>query len=157
MGHASVDRILRNIENDFKFVMREKNIKFTITAEPNLELISDEARISQVLAALLYNSVDFVPKETGVIEVSAQSKGDDILFCVKDNGPGIPEHKKKFLFQKFYQVDTSLKRKHGGTGLGLAISKGIVTGLGGKIWVETKEGIGSSFYFSLPKGEGSKK
>jgi two-component system sensor histidine kinase VicK len=48
-------------------------------------------------------------------------------------------------------VDTSLKRKHGGTGLGLAISKGIVTGLGGQIWVDTEEGKGSSFYFSLPR------
>jgi signal transduction histidine kinase len=89
---------------------------------------------------------------TGKIEVSVESSKDsDIVFCVKDNGPGIAEDKKQFLFQKFYQVDTSLTRKHGGTGLGLAISKGIVSGLGGNIWVETGEGKGSSFYFSIPK------
>jgi signal transduction histidine kinase len=153
IGEADVNRILHNLEKDFQFVMREKNIKFVVDAEPRIVLKSDEARISQVLSALLYNSVDFVPKQGGLIEVSAAASGDNVVFCVKDNGPGIPEDKKQYLFQKFYQVDTSLKRKHGGTGLGLAISKGIVTGLGGKIWVETEEGKGSSFYFSLPKGE----
>jgi signal transduction histidine kinase len=107
----------------------------------------------QVLSALLYNSIDFVPRQGGRIEITAEYKENDnnIIFGVKDNGPGISKDKQKFLFKKFYQVDTSLTRKHGGTGLGLAISKGIVTGLGGNIWVETEEGKGSSFYFSLPK------
>ncbi|MGI0021165.1 MAG: sensor histidine kinase, partial [Nitrososphaera sp.] len=110
------------------------------------------ARIVQVLNALLYNSVDFVPKAGGRIGLTAEARGDSVVFGVRDNGPGIPKDKKQFLFKKFYQVDTSLKRKHGGTGLGLAISKGIVTGLGGQIWVDTEEGRGSSFYFSLPRG-----
>jgi signal transduction histidine kinase len=96
-----------------------------------------------------------VPKVKGKIEVMARKAKDKdnnsvIVFCVMDNGPGIPKDKQEYLFKKFYQVDTSLTRKHGGTGLGLAISKGIVTGLGGNIWAETAEGKGSSFYFSLP-------
>ncbi|HKX81876.1 MAG TPA: HAMP domain-containing sensor histidine kinase, partial [Nitrososphaera sp.] len=154
IGDADVDRILQNVEKDFQLIMSEKNIRFIISAKPHIRLKSDEARIGQVLSALLYNSVDFVPKDTGLIEITAEETADGrVVFCVRDNGPGIPEDKKKYLFQKFYQVDTSLKRKHGGTGLGLAISKGIVTGLGGRIWVETELGKGSSFYFSLPKGD----
>lgn len=153
MNEVQVNKLLKNVEKDFQFMMGEKNIQFTINANTNLLLRSDEARIMQVLSALLYNSVDFVPKIGGRIEIAATESADgkDVIFCVRDNGPGIPKDKQEFLFKKFYQVDTSLTRKHGGTGLGLAISKGIVTGLGGTIWVETEGGKGSSFYFSLPK------
>ena len=63
---------------------------------------------------------------------------------------GIPKEKQQYLFKKFYQVDTSLTRKHGGTGLGLVISKGLVEGLGGKIWVDTDVGKGTKFYFTIP-------
>ena len=152
IGDVDVDRLVAGVRRDFELMMKEKEIDFVVLAQPGLKLRSDEARITQVLNALLYNSVDFVPQPGGRIEVSVEAKGGDLVFCVKDNGPGIPKDKQQFLFKKFYQVDTSLKRKHGGTGLGLAISKGIVTGLGGRIWVETEEGRGSSFYFSLPRG-----
>jgi PAS domain S-box-containing protein len=152
IGEANVDSLVAGITRDFEFMMKEKEIKFIVNAQPGLKLRSDEERIAQVLSALLYNSVDFVPQPGGRIEVSVEARGSDVVFAVKDNGPGIPKDKQQFLFKKFYQVDTSLKRKHGGTGLGLAISKGIVTGLGGKIWFETEEGKGSSFYFSIPRG-----
>jgi PAS domain S-box-containing protein len=151
IGEVNVDRLTRNVERDFALMMKEKNIEFVMNVQPGLRLRSDEARIVQVLNALLYNSVDFVPKVGGRIELSAEARGGDIVFGVRDNGPGIPKDKQQFLFKKFYQVDTSLKRKHGGTGLGLAISKGIVTGLGGRIWADTEEGRGSSFYFALPR------
>lgn len=153
IGEFQVDNLFSKIKKDFEPLLRGKNIQFIIKAEPGIKLKSDESRILQVLSALLYNSIDFVPREGGRIEITADSKENDnnIIFSVKDNGPGIPKDKQKFLFKKFYQVDTSLTRKHGGTGLGLAISKGIMTGLGGNIWVETEEGKGSSFYFSLPK------
>ncbi len=152
VGDVDIDRLLNNIKRDFEFMMKEKNIAFIISKEPNIRLRSDEARITQVISALLYNSIDFVPVNKGVIKLIVKDKGDKVEFCVSDNGPGIPKDKQRYLFKKFYQIDTSLTRKHGGTGLGLAISKGIVTKLGGDIWVETEEGKGASFYFSLPKG-----
>jgi signal transduction histidine kinase len=152
VGEVQVDLLFNKIKKDFEPLLKEKNIKFIIRAEPaDIRLESDEARILQVLSALLYNSIDFVPKTGGRIEVTAEPRNNNIIFCIKDNGPGIPKDKQEFLFKKFYQVDTSLTRKHGGTGLGLAISKGIVTRLGGTIWVETEEGKGSNFYFSLPR------
>ena len=153
IGDVDVDRVIKNVQRDLEYLMKENKIEFVVSAQPSLKLRSDEARIMQVLNALLYNSVDFVPKVGGRIELTAEARDDgkNIVFGVKDNGPGIPKDKQRFLFKKFYQVDTSLKRKHGGTGLGLAISKGIVTGLGGQIWVDTEEGRGSSFYFSLPR------
>lgn len=151
IGEVDVDRMIRNVERDLEFLMKEKGTKFVVNVQQGLKLRSDEARIAQVLNALLYNSVDFVPKVGGRIELSAEAKDGEVVFAVKDNGQGIPKDKQQFLFKKFYQVDTSLKRKHGGTGLGLAISKGIVTGLGGRIWANTEEGRGSSFYFALPR------
>lgn len=153
IGDVDVDRLIGNAKRDFEFMVKEKEIEFVVNAQAGIRLRSDEARITQVLSALLYNSVDFVPSAGGRIEVTVESRDNEVIFGVKDNGPGIPKDKQQFLFKKFYQVDTSLKRKHGGTGLGLAISKGIVTGLGGRIWVETEEGKGSSFYFSLPRGD----
>ena len=152
VGEGQVDLLFNKIKKDFEPLLKEKNIQFTISAEvPGIRLQSDEARILQVLSALLYNSIDFVPKTGGRINVTAETRANNIVFCVRDNGPGISKDKQEFLFKKFYQVDTSLTRKHGGTGLGLAISKGIVTQLGGTIWVETEEGKGSNFYFSLPR------
>jgi signal transduction histidine kinase len=114
-------------------------------------LTSDEKRIEQVLTNLINNSVDFVQKETGKIEISCKDENDSLFFEVKDNGPGIEEEKQKLLFKKFYQADTSLRREHGGTGLGLSICKGIVEGLGGEIFVNSVLGGGTSFHFILPK------
>jgi len=142
-------KILAKIEDNFKFVMNEANIDFVCTCE-DVKIKTDETRIIQVLSNLLKNSVDFTPDTAGKIEVKAKKEGDDIIFSVKDNGIGISEENQKNLFVKFYQTDTSLTRKHGGSGLGLTICKGIIEGLGGRIWIESKEGKGSIFYFTLP-------
>jgi signal transduction histidine kinase len=72
------------------------------------------------------------------------------VFWVNDNGSGIPHDKIDKLFSKFYQIDTTLTRKHGGTGLGLAVSKGIVEAHGGKIWVDKNYKDGASIRFTLP-------
>ncbi|MCH7816004.1 MAG: hypothetical protein IIC60_05490 [Proteobacteria bacterium] len=69
---------------------------------------------------------------------------------MEDKGNGNPKDKHKNIFKKFYQVDTSATRKHGGAGLGLVISKGIVVGLGGKMWFESELGKGTIFYFEIP-------
>jgi signal transduction histidine kinase len=73
-----------------------------------------------------------------------------IVFTVEDNCPGIPLDKMDGLFRKFYQIDTSLTRKHGGTGLGLVICRGIVESHGGNIWIDRNYTAGASFRFTLP-------
>jgi len=102
---------------------------------------------------LARNAIDFVPKETGIIKIFAQKNVDSVLFTVQDNGRGISKEAQKKLFTKFYQVDTSVTRRHGGTGLGLAISKGIVEELGGNIWLDSELGKGTKVYFTIPTGE----
>jgi signal transduction histidine kinase len=147
---VDVDDLLNYMYNNLQNVMAQKNIKQINSTKEQLTVISDRNRIEQVLNNLILNAVDFVPSETGKIEYGAQSKGDGVLFYVKDNGTGIPLEKQKNLFHKFYQIDTSVTRKHGGSGLGLAISKGIIESLGGKIWIESELGKGASFYFTIP-------
>lgn len=147
----SIQEFLDKIKLDFFNIIKEKQIQLIISLDNDFRIISDSEKLYTVFANLVTNAVDFVPKNTGIIEIGVKKNDDHILFFVKDNGIGIPKEHQKKLFTNFYQVDTSIKRKHGGTGLGLSICKGIVSGFGGKIWVESEEGKGAIFYFILPK------
>jgi signal transduction histidine kinase/CheY-like chemotaxis protein len=116
------------------------------------ELISDKARLRQVLINLVGNAVKFT--EDGKVELQVEACGvEDGIYClrfsIRDTGIGIPEEELPRLFDSFSQVNTSTTRNRGGTGLGLAISKEIVQMLGGDIDVESEEGKGSNFYFTI--------
>lgn len=137
-------------------LMNDKKIRFVNTTKETAVITSDQYRLNQVFANLIKNSVDFVPLN-GSIEINAQRKNGHVVFYVKDNGSGIPKEKQDNLFKKFYQVDTSLKRSHGGTGLGLVICKGIVEALGGKVWLESEIGKGTTIFFTIPKNDSNGK
>lgn len=146
---VDVKEFMKTVHANLSHYMSEKQITFENATKDSFELVCDENRLRQVLGNLVKNAVDFVP-DGGKIEMGASVSDSNALFYVKDNGIGIPQDKQRHLFKKFYQVDTSIKRKHGGTGLGLVICKGIVEGLGGKIWFESKEGEGTIFFFTIP-------
>lgn len=115
-------------------------------------IMGDVTRLRQVLANLLSNAVKFTNEGRIEISITGQPALDgkfEIHFAIKDTGIGIPEDKLDRLFQSFSQIDSSTTRKYGGTGLGLAISKRLVEMMGGKIWVESVEGIGSTFHFTI--------
>ena len=107
-------------------------------------------RIGQVATNLIGNAIKFSP-DKGRIEVFASGDSSTVTISVKDYGRGIAQRDINRLFQRFAQLDSSTTRKAGGTGLGLVISKGIVEQHGGKIWVESSLGRGSTFSFSLPR------
>ncbi len=142
--------LMKTIHSDNQRMMDEKKITFTNLATESVEVSSDFDNVKEIFSNLLQNAVDFTP-ENGTIEIDAKKQDGLIVFSIKDSGIGIPKDKQDGLFKKFYQVDTSVTRKHGGTGLGLSICKGLTEGLGGKIWVESQEGKGSTFYFSILK------
>ncbi|MEA5564580.1 response regulator [Anabaena sp. UHCC 0399] len=123
-------------------------VKLSIDS-PSVELWVDTDRVVQTITNLLSNAIKFSPPEKTVWLV-AQQYGDEVLVTVKDNGRGIPADKIHSIFERFQQVDSSDSRNHDGTGLGLAISQSIVQQHGGRIWVESVVGEGSSFYFTLP-------
>ena len=110
----------------------------------------DQGRINQVLDNLIGNAIKFSP-DGGKIMVTMIDKGDKVHISVKDEGIGVPEDKIMRIFDRFYQVDGSSRRRFGGTGLGLAIVKRIVDAHQGLIWVESEVDKGSTFYFELPK------
>ncbi|MDX1441226.1 MAG: ATP-binding protein [Nitrosopumilaceae archaeon] len=146
----SLSEFMDELKENNNHLMKNKNIKFNVKYPENLILKTDKQRLRQVLDNLIRNSVDFVPSRDGKISVEAKIKESNIIFSVRDNGPGIPKEKQSNIFKKFYQIDTSHTRKHGGTGLGLVICKGITEGLRGKIWLESEFGKGTSFFICLP-------
>ena len=143
--------ILNSILKEFQPIAEERKILLEMNFNQSIEIVTDKDRISQVFSNLIKNSIDFVPKEIGVITIGAKDKGDEVEFLVRDNGSGMSKENQKEIFKKFYQIDTSTSRKRSGSGLGLAICKGIVEGLGGKIWVESKENVQTTFFFTIPK------
>jgi signal transduction histidine kinase len=108
----------------------------------------DERRIAQVLLNLLGNAIKFT--DAGEVSVRATAGNGSYSIAVRDTGPGISDADQAKLFQEFHQLDNSITRKKGGTGLGLAISKRIIEMHGGRIWLESSPGNGSTFSFTVP-------
>ncbi len=150
---VSLNKVLGETEEIYYSSMKAKHLKFSVALPDALPLVSaDEFRIKQVIDNLLTNAMKFTPVE-GEVRLSAESMGDFVLVTVRDTGVGIkPEFQSK-IFDKFFQVDSSLSRVAGGTGLGLAISKSIIEMHGGRIWVESEIGKGSLFKFILHKAK----
>jgi signal transduction histidine kinase len=108
----------------------------------------DERRLTQVLLNLVGNAIKFT--DNGEVAIEASRVNGSFEVAVRDTGPGISEPDQAKLFQEFQQADDSVTRAKGGTGLGLAISKRIIELHGGKIWVESTVGQGSTFSFRIP-------
>ncbi|HEY0037372.1 MAG TPA: ATP-binding protein [Longimicrobium sp.] len=118
--------------------------------DPGLDVWADPDRVVQVLVNLLSNAAKFSPPGA-VVEVVGENRGEQALFQVRDRGRGIPADKLDAIFERFRQVDSSDARDKGGTGLGLAICRSIVQQHGGRIWVASEWGKGSTFFFTLPR------
>lgn len=134
-------------------LFRGTGLDFKVTIAPDLPTIEiDRTRIRQVILNLLNNSRRFTMQ--GFVHLRASIAKDSVLVSVQDSGSGIAPDKIPLIFGEYYQVDYSLSRKHGGAGLGLAISKKFINAHKGELWVESQEGVGSTFTFSLPVSEG---
>ena len=132
------------------YTAKEQEVLVNLPAQ-SLPLRADRDKIALVLNNLLTNAIKFTDPH-GRIMISAEYLDGDIQVHVADTGVGIPAREIERIFDRFYQVEPHLTRQHGGLGLGLAIAKGMVELHGGKIWVESVEGLGSRFSFSVPVG-----
>ncbi len=144
---------IREIANIVVFLsvplVRNKPVTITNEMPEDLPLVfGDENRLQQVFHNLIGNSIKFTRE--GSITVSASRNDGMVTVTVTDTGPGIPKEKHDDIFKSFEQADSSIEREYGGTGLGLTISKQLVELHGGTIWVESEQGSGSSFYFTVP-------
>ncbi|HEX3050770.1 MAG TPA: ATP-binding protein [Aggregatilineaceae bacterium] len=149
------------VENDFNIaaevssaaataekLLNGKPVKLITEIDQDFPLLTcDKRRVRQVLLNLISNAVKFT--EEGSITLCVKKHDQQVLFSVKDTGPGIDPEQQTIIFEPFVQTETGLKHA-GGTGLGLPISKRLVEAHGGRLWVESSVGQGSNFYFSLP-------
>ncbi len=141
-------RLLSSAEDRMKTQAERTGLSLLTSCESDLPAIyADLPRLQQVLVNLIHNSVKFTPPG-GEVRLAAQVDGHFIRFSVQDTGCGIPQDDLPRIFERFYRVDRS--RTGGGTGLGLSIARHIVEAHGGRIWAESREGEGSSFYFNIP-------
>jgi signal transduction histidine kinase/CheY-like chemotaxis protein len=135
---------------DFAVLSREKKIALSSRVDAACRVVADRGRLGQVFSNLLSNALKFTP-EGGAIEIGAHAQSAaEIKLWVKDTGVGIPASEMENLFDKYRQTQSGKSSKHKGTGLGLAICKMIVESHGGKIWAESAEGKGTTFFFTLP-------
>lgn len=134
-----------------KASLKKLELVFSLENDVPDSLFGDMHRLQQMLTNLVGNAIKFTERGEVVLKVSLQSATEDeamLLFSVTDTGIGIPAHKLNTVFEDFTQADGSTTRKYGGTGLGLSITKRLVEMMGGKIWVESIENKGSTFYFT---------
>jgi signal transduction histidine kinase len=127
-------------------------LAWTVAPDVPETVIGDAACVQQVLARLLDNAIKFTPRGSVSLTVVATQRTAEaltLLFALQDTGIGIPSEKQRMIFDPFAQVDGSTTRRYGGTGLGLALASKLVALLGGELWVESQEGYGSTFRFTV--------
>jgi len=135
----------------FKPKAKEKNIGLSLNLgfpDSEIKILSDESKIKQILSNLICNALKFT--KLGFVNFGYEVKGTELQFFVEDTGIGIPSDMHEMIFKSFRQVETTATRQFDGPGLGLSISKAYVELLGGKIWVVSQPGKGSTFFFTIP-------
>ncbi|MGC8928704.1 MAG: sensor histidine kinase [Myxococcota bacterium] len=142
--------IINELYKDNKIIAERNKIEISIECPEAIPpVLSNRLRFIQIMQNLISNALKFTP-EGGTIKLKVIPREVDILFVISDSGSGIPAEDIPYIFEEFYRVGT-VKRKVKGSGLGLYIVKTIIDAQGGKIWVESTVGKGTTFYFTLRK------
>jgi signal transduction histidine kinase len=149
MAEYSIDSMVETVRVATESLAQNKKLALKTEVAKSLPIgIGDEQRLTQVLLNLVGNAIKFT--DAGEVRVTAKAVNGHFAVSVADTGPGIPASEQAPLFEQFHQVDSSNTKAKGGTGLGLAIAKQIVEMHGGRIWVESTLGKGSTFQMELP-------
>jgi signal transduction histidine kinase len=148
-----INTIIPEIYDLLSVLLKEKQIEFSYIPIKDLNsLLADPGQIKRVFINLLGNAIKFTPVQ-GKITITARALERTVQIDITDTGCGIPDEAKEKIFEEFYRVDNQINEQVKGTGLGLALVKHIVEAHGGKIWVTSKFGHGSTFSFTLPQQE----
>jgi PAS domain S-box-containing protein len=141
--------VVEDVVSSVRARAASKSIEIQMSVSGPIAVFADQLRFKQILHNLLSNAVKFTP-EHGSVSIEAACRDGFAEIAVKDNGIGIAEDRHQIVFDKFYQVSAATKGGYEGTGLGLAISKRLVEQHGGRIWLNSEEGKGSCFTFTMP-------
>lgn len=151
LTEVSLTEVAQAVLSKLKPLADREQLQLVIDMPGDIATVqADRIRIEQVLTNLVHNAVKFTPP-SGRVTISGLDLGEHIRVAVTDTGIGIPKPELGRVFDRFYQVDSSSTRHYRGTGLGLTISKHIIEYHQGRIWAESEEGEGSTFFFLLPK------
>jgi signal transduction histidine kinase len=149
MGEYAIESVVETVRSATESLAQNKKLALKTEVAKSLPIgLGDEQRLTQVLLNLVGNAIKFT--DTGEVRVTAKAVNGHFAVSVMDTGPGIPEEHQAGIFEHFHQVDSSLTKAKGGTGLELAIAKEIVEMHGGRIWVVSTPGKGSTFQMELP-------
>jgi signal transduction histidine kinase len=150
----SVSELIVEVAKRFLDQAKRKGINFEVDTPPDnpLHIVGDKEKIAVVLSNLIENGLNFTD-EGGQVGIKAETDEGYVKVLVVDTGIGVPDGEEERIFDRFYQVESHLTRRHGGMGLGLSIAKAMVEMHNGQIWCESKEGMGSLFCFMLPIDE----
>ena len=149
MSEYAIESVVETVRAATESLAQNKKLTFRTSVDRSLPIgLGDEQRLTQVLLNLVGNAIKFT--DSGEVHVTAKAANGHFNVSVADTGPGIPAEHQARIFEQFHQVDSSSTRAKGGTGLGLAIAKQIVEMHGGRIWVVSTPGKGSTFQMELP-------
>ena len=147
LADYSLKEVVQSVYSAVEALAKEKQIALKVEVPPHLPAArGDERKLTQVLLNLVGNAIKFT--DTGEVAIKAFAANGSFTVAVRDTGPGIAEAEQAKIFEEFQQADSSITKKKGGTGLGLAIAKRIVELHGGRLWVESSPGHGSTFSFT---------
>ena len=141
---------VQGVISGFRSQLRKKDVEIKNELPPNISIIADKDRLEQVITNLIDNAIKF-NREKGFVKIFHEEVNGNIKVIIEDSGVGIPGKDASRIFERFYRVDKARSRELGGTGLGLSIVKHIVELHGGSVGVESIEGLGSKFWFILPR------
>jgi two-component system phosphate regulon sensor histidine kinase PhoR len=151
MEVISLPNFIDDIIDFVKDLAEKKRISLSRNEIPSsLAVQADRSHLEQILINLLDNAIKYTPDGGRVTVLAIEGDSKDIQFLIEDNGIGIPKEDLSRIFERFYRVDKGRSKEMGGTGLGLSIVKHLVQAHGGRVWVESQPGKGSTFYFTLP-------
>jgi PAS domain S-box-containing protein len=151
LSEVSINQVLGSIFTFFKHETDKKGLKFDLNndlSDIDAFVYTDKEKLYSVITNLVKNAIKFCDK--GSINFGCSKKGNEFEFYVKDTGVGIQEDRKEAVFERFVKADIANGNAQQGSGLGLAITKSYIEALGGKIWVQSKVNVGSTFFFTLP-------
>lgn len=153
IGKYDIKEIIKHGVDPFKPQAEKIGAKIKVNFEDHLPKVkADFNKISWVVTNIVGNAIRYIPEDgTGVIKVEVKMSANNFLVSISDNGKGIPEDYQERVFEKFVQIKSDSVAKSGSSGLGLAISKEIIEAHGGRIWVRSEVGEGSTFYFTLKR------
>lgn len=148
-----IESWLRNYAENIRLDLESHNIdlSFSCTLTEPVTVIADDEHFKRVLDNIITNSVKYIDKSRGIIDIRIRDAGETVQLEIEDNGCGIPRQDLPFIFDRFYRTDTSRRSTTGGSGIGLSIARKIVDDHGGKIWATSTEGVGTIIHIVFRK------